>query len=140
MLTNKTALVTGSSGEEIWTDKWGRIKVQFPWDRDGKKDDKSSCWVRVAQSVAGKGFGTLFLPRVGQEVVVTYLNGDPERPLVGPELGVVVDEEELAVLAALGLDQVDDPARVGEQNLEERPQRDGGRFTTRGSPCHRPAP
>lgn len=78
----ETALVTGSSGEEIWTDKWGRIKVQFPWDRDGKKDDKSSCWVRVAQSVAGKGFGTLFLPRVGQEVVVTYLNGDPERPLV----------------------------------------------------------
>jgi type VI secretion system secreted protein VgrG len=78
----ETALVVGSSGEEIWTDKYGRIKVQFPWDKDGKKDDKSSCWMRVSQSVAGKGFGALFLPRVGQEVVVTYLNGDPERPLV----------------------------------------------------------
>lgn len=78
----ETALVVGPSGEEIWTDKWGRIKVQFPWDRDGAKDDKSSTWLRVAQSVAGKGFGALFLPRVGQEVVVTYLNGDPERPMV----------------------------------------------------------
>ncbi|MYM98947.1 type VI secretion system Vgr family protein [Duganella vulcania] len=78
----ETALVVGPSGEEIWTDKYGRIKVQFPWDRDGAKDDKSSTWMRVAQSVAGKGFGSLFLPRVGQEVVVTYLNGDPERPLV----------------------------------------------------------
>ena len=78
----ETALVVGPSGEEIWTDKYGRIKVQFPWDRDGVKDDKSSTWMRVAQSVAGKGFGALFLPRVGQEVVVTYLNGDPERPLV----------------------------------------------------------
>jgi type VI secretion system secreted protein VgrG len=78
----ETALVVGPSGEEIWTDKHGRIKVQFPWDRDGVKDDKSSTWIRVAQSVAGKGFGALFLPRVGQEVVITYLNGDPERPLV----------------------------------------------------------
>jgi type VI secretion system secreted protein VgrG len=78
----ETALVVGPSGEEIWTDKHGRIKVQFPWDRDGAKDDKSSTWIRVAQSVAGKGFGALFLPRVGHEVVITYLNGDPERPLV----------------------------------------------------------
>jgi len=78
----ETALVCGPSGEEIWTDKHGRVKVQFPWDRDGAKDDKSSIWIRVAQSVAGKGFGALFLPRVGQEVVITYLNGDPERPLV----------------------------------------------------------
>ncbi len=78
----ETALVVGPSGEEIWTDKHGRIKVQFPWDRDGQKDDKSSTWIRVAQSVAGKGFGALFLPRIGQEVVISYLNGDPERPLV----------------------------------------------------------
>lgn len=78
----ETALVVGPSGEEIWTDKHGRIKVQFAWDRDGKKDDKSSLWIRVAQSMAGKGFGSLFLPRVGQEVVVSYLNGDPDRPLV----------------------------------------------------------
>ncbi|KAB8044238.1 type VI secretion system Vgr family protein [Janthinobacterium aquaticum] len=78
----ETALVVGPSGEEIWTDKHGRIKVQFPWDRDGVKDDQSSTWLRVAQSTAGNSFGALFLPRVGQEVVVTYLNGDPERPLV----------------------------------------------------------
>lgn len=78
----ETALVVGPSGEEIWTDAHGRIKVQFPWDRDGVKDDKSSPFIRVAQSVAGKGFGALFLPRVGQEVVITYLNGDPDRPLV----------------------------------------------------------
>ncbi|MGE4244016.1 type VI secretion system Vgr family protein [Ramlibacter sp.] len=78
----ETALVVGSSGEEIWTDKHGRIKVLFPWDKDGKKDDKASCWIRVAQSVADKTFGAMFLPRVGQEVVITYINGDPERPLV----------------------------------------------------------
>lgn len=78
----ETALVVGPSGEEIWTDSHGRIKVQFPWDKDGQKDDKASCWIRVAQSVADKGFGALFLPRIGQEVVITYINGDPERPLV----------------------------------------------------------
>ena len=78
----ETAWVVGPSGEEIWTDKHGRIKVQFPWDRDGQKDDKSSLWVRVAQAMAGQGFGTFFLPRIGQEVVISYLNGDPDRPLV----------------------------------------------------------
>lgn len=77
-----TARVVGPSGEEIWTDKHGRIKVQFHWDRLGKKDDQSSTWIRVAQSVAGGGFGALLLPRVGQEVVVSYLNGDPQRPMV----------------------------------------------------------
>ncbi len=78
----ETARVVGPSGEEIWTDKHGRIKVQFHWDRLGKKDDQSSTWIRVAQSVAGGGFGSLMLPRVGQEVVVSYLNADPQRPLV----------------------------------------------------------
>lgn len=78
----ETALVVGPSGEEIWTDKYGRIKVQFSWDREGKKDDKSSPWIRVAQSLAGKSYGAFFLPRVGQEVVISYLNGDPDRPLV----------------------------------------------------------
>ena len=79
---SETAKVVGPSGEEIWTDQYGRIKVQFPWDRDGKGDDKSSCWIRVSQSLAGVGFGALFLPRIGQEVVVSYLNGDPSRPLI----------------------------------------------------------
>lgn len=78
----QTAVVTGKKGEEIWTDKYGRIKVQFHWDRLGKKDEQSSCWVRVSQSWAGKGWGTFFLPRIGQEVIVSFLGGDPDRPLV----------------------------------------------------------
>ncbi|WP_367646316.1 type VI secretion system Vgr family protein [Variovorax paradoxus] len=79
---NHTAQVVGPAGEEIWTDAHGRIKVQFPWDQQGKKDDKSSCWIRVSQMWAGKGWGALFLPRIGQEVVVSYVDGDPDRPLV----------------------------------------------------------
>ncbi len=78
----QTALVVGKSGEEIWTDKYGRIKVQFHWDREGAKDEGSSCWIRVAQGWAGKGWGQWFLPRIGQEVVVSFLEGDPDRPLV----------------------------------------------------------
>jgi type VI secretion system secreted protein VgrG len=79
---SQTALVVGPSGEEIWTDKHGRIKVQFHWDRLGVKDENSSCWVRVSQSWAGLGWGSLFLPRIGQEVVISYVDGDPDRPLV----------------------------------------------------------
>jgi len=79
----QTALVVGPSGKEIWTDKYGRVKLQFAWDR-GKhtpKDD-TTCWVRVAQGWAGKSWGTQYVPRVGQEVVVSFLDGDPDRPLV----------------------------------------------------------
>ena len=79
---SQTALVVGPSGEEIWTDTHGRIKVQFHWDRIGVKDENSSCWVRVSQSWAGLGWGSLFLPRIGQEVVVSYVDGDPDRPIV----------------------------------------------------------
>ncbi len=78
----QTATVTGKSGEEIWTDKYGRIKVQFHWDQLGKNDENSSCWIRVSQSWAGKGWGAWTLPRIGQEVVVSFLEGDPDRPLV----------------------------------------------------------
>ncbi|SNS13064.1 MULTISPECIES: type VI secretion system Vgr family protein [unclassified Azospirillum] len=78
----QTAIVVGKAGEEIWTDKHGRIKVQFHWDQEGKKDENSSCWVRVAQGWAGKNWGSFFLPRIGQEVVVSFLEGDPDRPLV----------------------------------------------------------
>lgn len=78
----QTAMVVGKAGEEIWTDKYGRIKVQFHWDREGKEDEKSSCWVRVAQSWSGKRWGTMFIPRIGMEVVVEFLEGDPDRPLV----------------------------------------------------------
>lgn len=78
----QTARVVGRSGEDIWTDQYGRIKIQFPWDRTGEKDENSSCWVRVTQAWTGKGFGMQFIPRVGQEVVVTFIDGDPDRPLV----------------------------------------------------------
>ncbi|MFA7430351.1 MAG: type VI secretion system tip protein TssI/VgrG, partial [Rhodospirillaceae bacterium] len=78
----QTAVVVGKSGDEICTDTYGRIKVQFHWDRLGKNDENSSCWVRVAQGWAGKGWGMMFLPRVGQEVVVSFLDGDPDRPLI----------------------------------------------------------
>jgi type VI secretion system secreted protein VgrG len=78
----QTAVVVGKSGEEIWTDQYGRVKVQFHWDQAGHNDENSSCWVRVAQAWAGQGWGTLFIPRVGQEVVVSFLDGDPDCPLV----------------------------------------------------------
>ena len=78
----QTALVTGPSGEEIHTDEYGRIKVKFHWDRSDAKDDNSSCWVRVSQSWAGKKWGAQFIPRVGQEVIVEFLDGDPDRPIV----------------------------------------------------------
>ncbi len=78
----QTALVVGKSGEEIWTDQYGRIKVQFYWDQVGVKDENSSCWIRVSQGWAGKSWGMVFLPRVGQEVIVSFLEGDPDRPIV----------------------------------------------------------
>ena len=78
----QTATVTGKSGEEIWTDKYGRVKVQFHWDQLGSNDENSSCWIRVAQGWAGKQWGAIILPRIGQEVVVSFLEGDPDRPLI----------------------------------------------------------
>ncbi len=78
----QTAVVVGPSGEEIYTDKYGRVKVQFFWDRLGKNNENSSCWVRVSQPLAGKGWGAMFLPRIGQEVIVDFLEGDPDQPLI----------------------------------------------------------
>ncbi|MGC6447653.1 MAG: type VI secretion system Vgr family protein [Rubripirellula sp.] len=78
----QTAVVVGKKGEEIWTDKYGRVKVQFHWDRLGKKDENSSCWVRVSQLWAGKSWGAMHIPRVGQEVIVEFLEGDPDRPII----------------------------------------------------------
>jgi len=78
----QTAKVVGKSGEEITTDKYGRIKLKFHWDQSAAADDTASCWVRVSQGWAGKQWGMFFLPRIGQEVVVSFLDGDPDRPLV----------------------------------------------------------
>jgi type VI secretion system secreted protein VgrG len=78
----QTAFVVGPGGEEIYTDKYGRVKVQFHWDREGQNNEKSSCWMRVASFWAGKNWGAVHLPRIGQEVVVDFLEGDPDRPMI----------------------------------------------------------
>ncbi|MBS4050187.1 MAG: type VI secretion system tip protein VgrG [Methylomonas sp.] len=78
----QTAIVVGKSGDEITTDKYGRVKVQFHWDREGKNDENSSCWVRVAQVWAGKNWGAIHIPRIGQEVIVDFLEGNPDRPII----------------------------------------------------------
>lgn len=78
----QTAVVVGPPGEEIWVDEYGRIKVQFHWDRIGTFDENSSCWIRVSQPWAGSNFGSVFLPRIGQEVIVDFVNGDIDYPLV----------------------------------------------------------
>ncbi|KQW56502.1 type VI secretion system Vgr family protein [Variovorax sp. Root411] len=78
----QTAVVVGPAGEEIWTDRYGRIKVQFHWDRLGQHNEHSSCWVRVSTAWAGSDFGMAALPRIGQEVIVDFLNGDPDCPIV----------------------------------------------------------
>ncbi len=78
----QTAVVVGKTGEDLWVDKFGRVKVQFHWDRLGQKDENSSCWIRVSQPLAGKNWGAVFLPRTGQEVIVEFLEGDPDRPII----------------------------------------------------------
>ncbi|RUN96972.1 type VI secretion system tip protein VgrG, partial [Enterobacter bugandensis] len=78
----QTAKVVGPKGESIWTDKYGRVKVKFHWDRLAKGDDTSSCWVRVSSAWAGQGYGGVQIPRVGDEVVVDFINGDPDRPII----------------------------------------------------------
>ncbi|HLZ96915.1 MAG TPA: type VI secretion system tip protein TssI/VgrG [Steroidobacteraceae bacterium] len=78
----QTAVVVGPSGEEIYVDKYGRVKVQFPWDRYGSQDENSSCWMRVAQVWAGRNWGAIHTPRIGQEVLVSFLEGDPDRPII----------------------------------------------------------
>ena len=78
----QTAIVVGPSNEEIWTDEHGRIKVQFHWDRYGSRDDNSSCWIRVSQIHAGKGWGGIDIPRIGEEVIVSFVEGDPDNPIV----------------------------------------------------------
>ena len=82
VLGTQTAVVVGPAGEEIYVDKYGRVKVQFFWDRLGKKDANSSCWVRVSSAWAGKNWGFVQIPRIGQEVIVDFLEGDPDRPII----------------------------------------------------------
>jgi type VI secretion system secreted protein VgrG len=78
----QTAVVVGPDGEEIFTDNYGRVKVQFHWDREGKKNENSSCWIRVSYPWAGKSWGGIQIPRIGQEVIVDFIEGDPDRPII----------------------------------------------------------
>jgi type VI secretion system secreted protein VgrG len=97
----QTAVVVGPKGEEIFTDKYGRIKVQFHWDRQGKNDADSSCWIRVTQPWAGKRWGGYFIPRIGQEVIVDFLEGDPDQPIV---VGTVYNADQMPPYTGKGPD------------------------------------
>lgn len=88
----QTAVVVGPKGEEVYTDKYGRVKVQFHWDREGKNDEKSSCWIRVAQPMAGRRWGGSFWPRIGQEVIVDHLEGDLDQPII---IGAVYNADQM---------------------------------------------
>jgi len=95
----QTAVVVGPGGEEIYTDKYGRVKVQFHWDRRGKKDDQTSCWIRVGTPWAGKQWGIISIPRIGQEVIVDFLEGDPDQPII---VGCVYNAEQMPPYALPG--------------------------------------
>ncbi len=110
-----TATVVGPAGEEIYTDKYGRVKVQFHWDREGKKDADSSCWVRVATLWAGKQWGVVHIPRIGQEVVVDFLEGDPDRPII---VGSVYNAEQMPPYAL--------PANKTQSGIKSRSSKGGG--------------
>ena len=108
----QTAVVVGPPGEEIFPDKYGRVKVQFHWDREGKADAESSCWIRVAQSQAGKGWGSIFIPRIGQEVLVAFEEGDPDQPVI---VGLALQRPGDAALSSAGREDQDRPVQVEHQ-------------------------
>ena len=111
----QTALVVGPGGEDIWVDKYGRVKVQFYWDRLGKKNESSSCWVRVASTWAGKQWGFVQIPRIGQEVVVDFLEGDPDRPII---VGSVYNADQMPPYAL--------PANKTQSGVKSRSSLQGG--------------
>lgn len=111
----QTAIVSGPSADEIYVDEYGRVKVQFHWDREGNSDENSSCWIRVSQSWAGKNWGAIFHPRVGQEVIVDFIEGDPDRPII---TGRVYNGEQ-------GL-PYDCPANKNQSGIKSRSTKGGG--------------
>ncbi len=112
---SQTAVVVGKAGEEIWTDKHGRVKLHFHWDRDSRKDENSSCWVRVASPWAGKGWGMINIPRIGQEVIVDFLEGDPDRPII---TGRVYNAEQVPPYEL--------PANQTQSGIKSRSSKGGG--------------
>ena len=111
----QTAVVVGPSGEEIYVDKYSRVKVQFFWDRFGKKNENSSCWVRVSQDWAGKNWGSIFIPRIGQEVIVDFLEGDPDRPII---TGRVYNADQMPPYSL--------PANMTQSGIKTRSSKGGG--------------
>jgi type VI secretion system secreted protein VgrG len=109
--------VTGPPGEEIYVDRYGRVKVQFFWDRRGKRDENSSCWIRVSEQSAGKGWGSMIPPRIGQEVIVDFLEGNPDRPLI---TGRVYNAEQMPPLRL--------PAEKAQSGLKSRSTPGGGGY------------
>jgi type VI secretion system secreted protein VgrG len=110
----QTAMVVGKAGEEIWTDKYGRVKVQFHWDREGKRNENSSCWIRVSHPWAGKGWGAVSIPRMGQEVIVDFLEGDPDQPII---TGRVYNAEQMPPYEL--------PANQTQSGVKSRSSKDG---------------
>jgi len=113
----QTAVVTGPSGDEIYTDKYGRIKVQFHWDREGQKDEKTTCFIRVAQTSSGQGWGSFHIPRIGQEVVVQFEEGNPDRPIV---TGMLYNEAKKHPF--------DFPANMTQHGMKSNTTKGGGGF------------
>ena len=111
----QTAIVVGPAGDEIFTDKYGRVKVQFHWDRRGRKDENSSCWIRVSHPWAGKGWGAVATPRIGQEVIVDFLEGDPDQPII---TGRVYNAEQMP--------PYDLPANKTQTGMKSRSSTGGG--------------
>ncbi|HXJ84285.1 MAG TPA: type VI secretion system tip protein TssI/VgrG [Candidatus Methylomirabilis sp.] len=111
----QNALVVGPAGEEIWCDKYGRVKVQFYWDRYGKKDENSSCWIRVSHPWAGGTWGMVAIPRMGQEVLVDFLEGDPDRPII---VGRVYNADQMPPYAL--------PANKTQTGTKTRSSKGGG--------------
>ena len=111
----QTAVVVGPSGEEIYTDRYGRVKIQFHWDRKGGNDENSSCWVRVSYPWAGQGWGGIAIPRIGQEVIVEFLEGDPDRPII---TGRVYNAEQMP--------PYDLPANKTQSGVKSRSSKGGG--------------
>ena len=111
----QTAIVTGDSADEIMIDQFGRVKVHFDWDRDGQRDSTSSCWIRVAQNWAGKKWGAFFFPRVGQEVLVDFINGDPDQPIIS---GAIYNADLMPPYAL--------PAEKTQSGIKTRSTKEGG--------------
>ncbi len=111
----QTAVVVGPSGEEIYVDKYGRVKVQFRWDRYGTGDENSSCWVRVSHPWAGKQWGMISIPRIGQEVIVDFLEGDPDQPII---TGRVYNADQMP--------PYDLPANMTQSGMKSRSSKGGG--------------